>query len=235
MPSAFARRFKVDVSADNITWINLKGIDDLAPSENATLQPADTFDTNGFNQFEKTMTGGKLVAKVLRPTTAGIPSDPGQELARTTRFQFGTAARLYVRWYDRNGGTEALQMYALVDWNQSKSGVADLDEVTITFTADGAITTITNPFAAPAIPLLTSFIPATGAAVGTMLTIIGTGFTGTTGASGVKVGATNVTSYIVQSDSQIVAIMPAGSAGATTVTVTNPIGASAATAYTRGA
>ncbi|PRB01750.1 phage tail tube protein [Microbacterium sp. MYb64] len=235
MPSAFARRFKVDVSADNITWISLKGIEDLAPSENATLQPADTYDTNGFNSFEKTMTGGKLVAKVLRPTTAGVPSDPGQELARATRFQFSTAARLYVRWYDRNGGTEALTMLALVDWNQSKSGVADLDEVTITFTADGAITTIANPFAAPAIPVLTAFSPVTGASVGTMLTIIGTGFTGTVGAAGVKVGATNVTSYIVQSDSQIVAIVPAGSAGATTVTVTNPVGASLATAYTRGA
>ncbi|OZB79731.1 MAG: hypothetical protein B7X41_19045, partial [Microbacterium sp. 14-71-5] len=194
-----------------------------------------TYDTNGFNSYEKTMTGAKLVAKVLRPTTAGIPSDPGQDLVDNTRFQFGTAARIYVRWYDRNGGTEAFSMYALVDWNQSKSGVADLDEVTITFTADGAVTMITNPYGAPAIPVLTSFIPATGASVGTMLTIIGTGFTGTTGAAGVKVGATNVTSYIVQSDSQIVAIVPAGSAGATTVTVTNPIGASLATAYTRGA
>lgn len=235
MPSAFARRFKVDVSADNTTWINLKGIEDLSPSENATLQPADTYDTNGFNSFEKTMTGGKLVAKVLRPTTAGIPSDPGQELARTTRFQFGTAARLYVRWYDRNGGTEAYSMQAIVDWNQSKSGVADLDEVTITFTGDGVISQIANPFAALAVPVLTGFLPLSGAAVGTMLTIIGTGFAGTTGAAGVKVGATNVTSYIVQSDSQIVAIMPAGSAGATTVTVTNPIGASIATPYTRGA
>lgn len=235
MPSAFARRFKVDVSVDNITWVNLKGINDLTPSENATLQPADTYDTNGFNSFEKTMTGGKLVAKVLRPTTAGIPSDPGQDLVDNTRFQFGTAARVYVRWYDRNGGTEAFTMYALVDWNQSKSGVADLDEVTITFTADGVVSAITNPYAAAAVPLLLSFSPASGASVGTMLTVIGTGFTGTTGAASVKVGATNATSYIVQSDSQIVMIVPAGTAGATTVTVTNPIGASAATAYTRGA
>lgn len=234
MPSAFARRFKVDVSADNTTWINLKGIDDLTPSENATLQSADTYDTAGFNQFEKTMTGAKLVAKVLRPTTAGIPSDAGQELARGTRFQFGTAARLYVRWYDRNGGTEAYTMYALVDWNQSKSGVADLDEVTITFTADGVVTPITNPYAAAAVPLITSVTPS-GVSVGNLITITGQNFTGTVVTTGVKVGATNATNWTVLSDSTIVATMPAGSAGATTVTVTNAVGASTAFSYTRGA
>lgn len=232
MPSAFARRFKVDVSTDNTTWINLKGINDLAPSENATLQPADTYDTNGFNSFEKTMTGGKLVAKVLRPTTAGIPSDPGQDLVDNTRFQFGTAARIYVRWYDRNGGTEAFSMYALVDWNQSKSGVTDLDEVTITFTADGVVSPITNPYAASAAPVILSVTPS-GAAAGALVTIVGQNFTGTVPTTGVKVGGTNATNWVVQSDTQIVATMPAGSAGATTVVVTNGVGASAGFAYTR--
>lgn len=233
MPSAFARRFKVDVSADNTTWINLKGIEDLAPSENATLQPADTYDTNGFNSFEKTMTGAKLVAKVLRPTTAGIPSDPGQELARATRFQFGTAARLYVRWYDRNGGTEAYSMQALVDWNQSKSGVADLDEVTITFTADGVVTPITNPYNAAAAPVVVSATPS-GATAGTLVTITGQGFTGVVPATGVKFAAVTAPGALIQSDTQIVVAMPAGTAGAAAVTVTNGVGASNALPYIRG-
>ncbi|MBS0231725.1 MAG: IPT/TIG domain-containing protein [Proteobacteria bacterium] len=233
MPSAFARRFKVDLSADNTTWINLKGIEDLAPSENATLQPADTYDTNGFNSFEKTMTGAKLVAKVLRPTTAGIPSDPGQELARATRFQFGTAARLYVRWYDRNGGTEAYSMQALVDWNQSKSGVADLDEVTITFTADGVVTPITNPYNASAKPTIVSVTPS-GATAGTLVTITGQGFTGVNPASGVKFAAVTAVNALIQSDTQIVVAMPAGTAGSAAVTVTNGVGASDPFAYVRG-
>ncbi|MGN8024694.1 phage tail tube protein [Microbacterium sp. 22242] len=233
MPSAFARRFKVDVSADNTTWIALKGINDLVPSENSTLQPADTFDTNGFNSFEKTMTGGKLVAKVLRPTTAGVPSDPGQELARTTRYQFGTQARLYVRWYDRNGAAEAFTMYALVDWNQSKSGVADLDEVTITFTADGAVTAIANPGTAPAAPVVIAATPS-GAAAGALVTITGQGFTGVNVATGVKFGAVTAPNALIQSDTQIVVPMPAGSAGSAAVQVTNGIGASNALPYTRG-
>lgn len=232
MPSALARRLKVDVSTDNTNWIALKGINDLSPSENATLQAADTYDTNGFNSFEKTMTGGKLVAKVLRPTTAGIPSDPGQELARGTRYQFGTAARLYVRWYDRFGAPEAYSMLALVDWNQSKSGVADLDEVTITFTADGVVTAIANPYTPTAVPVISAVSPS-GAAAGALITITGQGFTGTVATTGVKVGGTNAANWVVQSDTQIVATMPAGSAGSAPVIVTNATGASTAFPYTR--
>lgn len=232
MPSALARDFKVDISTDNTTWISLKGIEDLAPSENPTNQAADVYDTQGFNAFEKTMTGGKLVVKFLRPTTAGLPSDPGQSLLEATRFQFGTAARVYVRWYNRNGGTEAFSALALVDWQQSKTGVADLLEVTVTFTADGVISRITNPYATTAVPVITAVSPS-GAAAGALITITGQNFTGTTGAAGVKVGGTNATNYTLLSDNMIVATMPAGSAGATTVVVTNGVGASAGFAYTR--
>lgn len=234
MTVAFARRFKVDVSVDGTTWVPLKGINDLAPSENSTLQAADTFDTIGFNAFEKTMTGGKLVAKVLRPTTAGIPSDPGQELAQATRFQFGTPARLYVRWYDRFGDNDAWSMQALIDWNQSKSGVADLDEVTITFTADGIVTPITNPYASPAVPVITAATPS-GAGTGAQVQISGSGFIGTIATTGVKFGAVNATSWVVVSDSLIVAIVPSGSAGAANIVVTNAQGASTAFTYTRAA
>jgi hypothetical protein len=85
-----------------------------------------------------------------------------------------------------------------------------------------------------AAPTVVSVTPSAVAATG-VITITGVKFTGTTGAAGVKVGATNVTSYVVLNDATIVAVMPAGSAGATTVTVTNATGASNALAYTRGA
>lgn len=234
MPSALARDFKVDISTDNTTWINLKAIEDLAPSENPTNQSADTYDTNGFNAFEKTMTGGKLVVKFYRGTTGGLPTDPAQNILEATRFQFGTAARVYVRWYNRNGGTEAFSALTLVDWQQSKTGVADLLEVTVTFTADGTVSRIANPYAATATPVITAVTPS-GVSVGNLITITGLNFTGTVVTTGVKVGATNATNWTVLSDNMIVATMPAGSAGATTVTVTNAIGASTAFAYTRGA
>lgn len=85
-----------------------------------------------------------------------------------------------------------------------------------------------------AVATVTSALPSAVAATG-VVTITGVRFTGTTGAAGVKFGSTNATSYVVLSDSAIVAVMPAGSAGSAAITVTNATGASATYAYTRGA
>lgn len=89
-------------------------------------------------------------------------------------------------------------------------------------------------FSTGAVPGIASALPTAVAATG-LVTITGMRFTGVTGATGVKFGATNAASYVVVSDSKIVATMPAGSAGSAAVTVTNAAGASAAKAYTRGA
>jgi hypothetical protein len=80
-------------------------------------------------------------------------------------------------------------------------------------------------YGAPTVTLLT---PASGPAIGgTSVIITGTGFTGVSGASAVKFGANNATSYVVNSATQITAVAPAGTAGTTVdVTVTNPVGTS---------
>lgn len=233
MSTALARRFKFQVSADNSTWLNVAGITDLSPNENATIVPADDYDTNGFEAKEKTMTGWKVAVKANRKTNAGV-FDPGQELIRTTRFQFGDQARLYVRWYDRTGVPEAYSGRALIDWQQSKTGIADLEEVTITATGDGVLSAITTPYTATVVPVLSSATPSGVAAAG-QVQISGNGFTGTVVTTGVKFGGVNATSWIVVSDSLIVAVMPAGSAGSAPIIVTNAAGASTALAYTRGA
>lgn len=235
MTTALARRFKVDLStiAAPTTWVNLKGMNDLNPAISPTLVGADDYDSNGFSSFEKTMQGWVVTAKCRRATSAGV-FDPAQELARAAQLQFGDTARLNVRWYDRNGAPEAYSGVALVGYTASKTGVADLDEVTITLTGDGVLAQITNPWNAAAIPVLLSATPS-AVAVGGQVQITGTGFTGTVPTTGVKFGATNATSWIVVSDNLIVAVMPAGSAGAANVVVTNAAGASTALSYTRGA
>jgi hypothetical protein len=234
MPNALARRFLVDVSPDGTTWTRLKGITDFAPNENPTNQAADTYDTNGFNAFEKTMTGWKLTVKFLRPTTASVPSDPGQQIVSAARFQFGTSARVYVRWYDRYGySSENYSGYALVDWQQSKTGAADIEEVTVNFNGDGVLTAIANPYAAAAVPVIISATP-TAQTTGKILTITGSNFTGTVPTTGVTIGGTNATSWVVQSDTVITAVMPTGSAGSAPIVVTNGVGASSSFAYTRG-
>lgn len=233
MATALARRFKVDVSTNGTTWVPLKGINDLNPPISPTLQPADDYDTDGWNGFEKTMQSWILTIKALRKTVAGV-FDPGQELVRAAMLGFGDAARVYVRWYDRNGAPEAFSGRAIVGWVPSKTGVADLDEVTITLTGDGALASIANPYAASAVPVVLSATPS-GASVGQLVTITGTGFIGTVPTTGVKFAAVNATSWSVVSDNVIVAVVPAGSAGSAPIIVTNGAGASAAFPYTRGA
>lgn len=83
-----------------------------------------------------------------------------------------------------------------------------------------------------ATPTISSVLPA-GAAATQLVQIIGTGFTGVTGGTGVKFGATNATSYTVIDDTHITAILPAGSAGSAPVTVTAGVEVSDAHAYTR--
>lgn len=231
--SALARRFRIDVSADNTTWTQLKGVTDLNPQISPQMQDSSTYDSNGWGSSEITMNKWSISAKVLRQTTVGV-FDPGQELVRARVAQFGDNARIYVRWYDNSGAAEAWSGRAIVEFNRSKTGVADLDEASITMTGDGALTAISNPYAPTAVPTILTATP-TAVAVGGQVEITGSGFTGTIAVSGVKFGATNATSWTVLSDSVITATMPTGTAGAANITVTNATGASTAFSYTRGA
>jgi hypothetical protein len=80
-----------------------------------------------------------------------------------------------------------------------------------------------------AVPTIATVTPS-GQAVGTQITITGSGFTGTTS---VKF-ATTVLAYTVIDDGRIIATVPTGTAGAVTVTVTNAVGVSTGFTYTRG-
>lgn len=108
-----------------------------------------------------------------------------------------------------------------------------------TAVADGVATDVIravkiNFQATSDLPVVTAATPS-AASVGTTITIKGTDFNGVTGATGVKVGGVNMTSYVVNSSTKITAVMPAGSAGSAPIIVTSPTGASNALAYTRGA
>jgi len=69
--------------------------------------------------------------------------------------------------------------------------------------------------ASPVEPVLTSVAPTTGAA-GDTITLTGTGFTD---ATQVRFGSANATSFAVVSDTQITAVVPAGTAGSAAVRV----------------
>jgi hypothetical protein len=230
MSNELARRRAVDISADNITWVRLIGTTDINDQDTPTYVDTTDYDTNGFASTEITLHTWAMTVKFNRKSAAGV-FDPVQELIRAARFQFGTAARLYVRWYDRNGKPDARTGLAIVEWNQSKSGVGDVEEITVNFKGDGAITSIANP-GNSTLPVVLSATPS-GLGVGALLTIGGQFLTGPVVTTGVKVGGVNATSWTVVSDTTIVAVMPAGSAGSAPVLVTTAAGASNSFPYTR--
>lgn len=229
-----ARGYRFEVSADGSTnWLKLGGLNDLNPSITPNKQDSSNYDSDGWSASEITMQAWSVAVKANRQATSGV-EDPAMALVRARVGQFGDAARVYVRWYRTDGLAEAWQGRAIVEVTPSKTGVADLNEISVTFTGDGVLTAISNPYAPASVPTILSASPS-GVAAGGQVTITGQNFTGTVSTTGVKFGATNATSWVVVSDSTIVAVMPAGTAGSAAVVVTNATGASAAFPYTRGA
>lgn len=146
----------------------------------------------------------------------------------------GAANRRTIRAYDALGADYAFSSSFAIQISRSATGWDEAGFYTVTATQYGKTSWIANPVLTGNVPIINNVSPAS-IAVGGTIYIQGQYFTGTTGAASVKIGVTNATSYVVISDSLISAVMPAGSAGLTTVTVTSPIGAGAPVSYTRGA
>lgn len=234
MSTTLARKFRIDVSSDLTLasgWTQLNGIDDWNADTSPTTEDTSAYDTSGWTTSEITMQAWSATASLFRRIATGT-YDPGQELCRIAGMgQFGTAARLGVRWYDRNGGPEAYSGVALVDWTRNNTGVTNVEKATVVFTSTDVPLNlnITNPGVAPTVPILISALP-TAQNVAKILSVTGSALTGTVSAT---VGGTAVTSFIVQSDNLLTIVMPAGSAGSAPVVVTNAVGASAALPYVR--
>ena len=152
----------------------------------------------------------------------------------------GNAATGHFRWYDNpNGQTpnplEAFSGFGTVQVTRQNTGNDQIAGYTVTITGQGRRTQITNPSTSTsgALPVASTALPS-GAAAGALVTITGSGFSGVTGAAGVKFRGTNATNYTVVNGSTIVATVPTGSAGSAPIVVTHPTnGASAALPYTR--
>lgn len=233
MTTELARRFRVDVSTDDVNYVQIKGVNDYNPQVANTEADASAYDTDGWGSTEITLKNWSASVKTFVRTEAGV-LDPGIKLCRDTQLAFGDQARLWVRSYDRNTGKEARKGRAIVTYNRSKSGVTDLDEVQIDFKGDGALVDIADVAITVPAPVVLSATPS-GAAAGAQVTITGANFVGVLTTTGVKFGATNATSWTVVSANTIVAIVPTGTAGSAPITVTNATGASNAFPYTRGA
>lgn len=236
MTNALARKFRIDVTSDLTLasgWLQLNGITDFDPEVTPNLEDATAYDVNGWSSSEPTMQDWSATATFLRRLT-GSTYDPGQELVRLCVGQFGTAARVGFRWYDKTGGPEANSGIAIPSWKRAQTGVKNLEAATVTFTGTDIPLNlnITNPGTAATAPVVLAATPS-AQSVGKILSITGASFLGTTG---ITIGGVAVATgaFTVQSDNLITAVVPAGTAGSAPIIVTNAVGASASFPYTRG-
>lgn len=238
MPILLARRYRVDVTTDLTlagSFSQVKKITDFDPNVTPNLEDASAYDTNGISAVEPTMQDATPTMTFLSNIVSSV-RDPGQGILLAAVGQFGTAARVGLRWYDVNGlaGQDNGSAVIIPSVKRAQSGYKNLEAVTVTCRiTDGTLNLgIANPIAGATVPVITSVTPS-GAGAAAAIAIQGSNFTGTTGATHVTIGGVNATSYTVISDSLVIAVMPAGSAGSAPVIVTNVAGASASFPYTR--
>jgi hypothetical protein len=132
-----------------------------------------------------------------------------------------------------NFGTQAATSFTVLSDNaitavspiQASAGTVDITVTTYGGTSStGSADHFTYSYTAGSAPTVTAVSPTSGyTGGGTVVTVSGTGFIG---ASAVKFGSTNATSFTVSSDTLLTATAPSGSSGTVDITVTTGGGTS---------
>lgn len=221
-------------------WQPVRRISNFNPTPTPRTQDSQTYDDLGADNLDVTGWSWAVAfnVQVNRSLATGLYLPEIEAIvARTKPTAVGDLAVLEVRWYHKPAaGTpnpnDAFQGIATVATTRVNSGPAgEIETLGVTLTGKGPAEEITNPFGgwAASVPSITSVTPS-GEGVGEHITISGTGFSG---ATAVTIGGVAATDFTVTSPIQIVATIPAGSAGSAPVIVTTPAGPSASAAYTR--
>jgi IPT/TIG domain/Chitobiase/beta-hexosaminidase C-terminal domain len=156
---------------------------------------------------------------IAPPTVTSVSPSTGTTAGGTsvtiTGTNFGAGATVT---FGSNAATNVVVVSSTQITATTPAG--SIGAVTVTVTANGQSGSLTNGFTYVVPATVTSVSPNTGATVGgTSVTLTGMNFAA--GAT-VTFGGSAATGVVVVSSTQITAKTPAGSAGAVTVTVTNP-------------
>lgn len=231
-------RFRSQIETAPGVWTTIRRVRSLdLPPVVAEFADSSGFENDGFGSQE--VVAGSWTATIgilVGMDGAGVALTEHEYIRLAAFAMFGNAARLHYRFFDKNGGAEAFDGFAFTAFKYDSGDWKGLATATITLNGDGPLTVISNPASGSLVPTVISATPSAQTA-GNQVVIAGNQFTGVTGAAGVTFNAVSVGvgKYTVLSDNLIVATMPAGTAGAGNIVVTNGAGASTALPYTRGA
>ncbi len=225
------RKWYLDVNtgtAASPTWVGVFGITKFQSALKPTLVDTSDFDSGGDMSSMVTARQWSLVFGVDRKSQASVATayDPGQEFLRNAAENIGLSNSVQIRWYEMEPGGPRVEAYmgtASVEWSPDGGAMSAAEAVTVTLTGMGKRTLITHPDTVASVPTVYTLSPTSGpAAGGTLVTIKGTAFTGTTG---VKFG-TATASFTLVDQNTIVANTPAVVASTVNVIVTNATGPS---------
>lgn len=148
---SLARRWRMDVNigtAASPNWQLCPGITEFQPTMPPNIEDSSDYDGNGWAGNTKTGQAWEIAATFNRKINDQTKVyNPVHEFLRLASLAFGSASYVPVRFYDRNGLPEAYTGSTLVTWEPQGGEYTALDQVSITLTGDGALTSITNPAA----------------------------------------------------------------------------------------
>lgn len=162
---------------------------------------------------------------VAAPTVTGISPSTGVTAGGTSVIISGTDFTGATDVNFGSSGASFVVLNATTIITTSPAGSAGTVDVTVTTPYGTSAISSADQFTYANTPTVTGISPVAGPlAGGTSVTITGTDFTG---ATNVRFGSTAATSFIVNSNTSITAVSPAGSAGSVDITVTTAGGTSA--------
>lgn len=233
--TALARRWACDIDMNPsgaADWQPLIGVEEFKPTADQRRENDEAYDDAGAMRQAVTGSSWRVDLKLIHRAGAdGVTFNAVQEYLRTQALAANAmAGEVHVRYYDRSGTGEAWDGRALVDWNPDGGNGGARDTVGVVLSGQGGRVSITNPNGSP-LPVVAALSPTGGGvAGGTLVTVKGRKFTG---ATAVKFGAVNATSFTVLDDTRIVAVAPATAASTIDVTVVTPGGTSATSAASK--
>lgn len=145
--STLASRFALDVDtgSGSPTWKTVFGVFNFQPTPAYNVVDNGDFDSDGWGS--DLITSRKLTINVsVRDKLYAGTRDTGQA-ALQAAAEADPPELLHIRWYDRNGGTEAKEGYAYVQW-LPQGGDQNAESTTnVVLSVQGKPLAITNPAA----------------------------------------------------------------------------------------
>jgi len=150
--TALARRWalQLDMSSaqDGSDWQTVIGVTEFNPAAEPNIEDSSDYDSGGWAGNTKTGQSWQLGVTINRRINDQTKVyHPTHEALRAAAYAFGSASRVHVRYYDRDGMPEAYEGTAIVTWAPSGGEYTALDQVEVTLTGDGQLLLITNPVA----------------------------------------------------------------------------------------